>query len=137
FGPVLAYFVYQRATETTYPLHGASVARYLRAHPFAPDPVSRAACTKNACKIWFHANSASGFHGAPGELSMDAYVTSFWAANGGAIGVGRWTFRLQTRTGVLSAACTTTQAQHLNDGPRFTTAMLNRWCPSFWTPAGA
>lgn len=134
FGPVLAYFVHQRMTEPSYPLRGASAAHYLRTHTFSPDPVTRVACTTNACQIWFAAESATGLHGADMELALDANTTSFWGGDGGVTSVGRWTFHLRTRDGVLSAACTTGQAQHLGDESSFTKAELNRWCPSFWVP---
>ena len=136
FGPLLAAVVDEHINEPPVtPLRGAAAASYLTSTWRAtPDPMTRVRCGTDACEVWLRPYEESGLHGAYVALTMDTFLVS------GALGmttISHWTTHLQTRAGTITAACSTTQAQRLDQGPSMTKAVLERWCPTFFVPSGA
>lgn len=136
FGPVLVYFLYESTAGPTYAPQ--NTARYLTdTWRGTPDPMTRVRCDSNSCEVWLRPQDDQGSHGAYMALTMDTYLVSGALGAPGYTPIVHWTTHLVTRAGTLTAACTTTQAQQLSDGPSMTKAILERWCRTFWMPSGA
>jgi hypothetical protein len=117
------------------PYYGASAAAFLHQNGGGVDTtVHRAACTRDACSLWFRPNHQMRTQAdAIESLGTGIFFVMGLAAPEGAVGASHWRFTMPTNLGLLTAHCSTAQASRMGGAIR--AQDVTRFCHARFAPA--
>ena len=113
---------------------GSAAAAYLVNWTQTVNRKQRVSCAADVCTVWLLGGN-QGPRTMYLSLGSDLGFFTSDSGPGHPTNIRQWTFHLTTTRGVLTARCTTDQANRIEG--TISPALVKRWCPTSWVPHGA